>query len=222
MIRGIDKIPPHLPKRLTISVPIWALYDTGEGGVYHDLDKIMVEHKERGFNCMRIDDGAGLMHDIDGNPRGDVYFGRAFGEYDLTIRQMAATGAPGKLDARRRLLELFRAAKRHGIYVILSSWYYLHTFWYVDSELGRELEDIPAEERFSAFAKFLHYILAELEAEGLDSQVAFAEIFNEADGLCFVDGYSNRNKRSDEELAFFRKNGGKGDEATQRGGVQSI
>lgn len=205
MIRGFDKIPEHLPKKLTISFAIWALYDTGEGGVFHDLDKMMREHKERGYNCIRLDDGAGLMHDIDGKARGEVYFGRAFGDYDLKMRQFAATGTPGTCNARERLLELFRAAKRHGIYIILSSWYYLHTFWYVDSVLAGELEAIKPEDRFMAFAKFLHYILLELEAEGLDSQVAFAEIFNEADGLCFIDGYSNKNKRSDEELAFFRE-----------------
>ena len=205
MIRGQNKIPPHLPKRLTISFPRWALYDTGTGGACHDLDKIMIEHKERGFNCMRIEDGAGIIHDSAGKPRGDVYFGRAFGNYDLIMRQFAATGEPGTCDVRQRLLDLFRAAKRHGIYVILSSWYYLHTYWYVDQALARELEDIAPEDRFIEFAKFLHYILLELEAEGLDSQIAFAEIFNEADGLCFIDGYGNKNHRTDEELAFFRK-----------------
>ena len=204
MIRAQEKIPSHLPKKLTISFPIWALYDTGSGGAYHDVDKIMIEHRERGFNCMRFDDGAGLMHDINGNPRGEVYFGRAFGKYDDVLRQFGSTGTPGTVDLKKRLIDLFRAAKRHGVYMILSSWYYLHTFWFADSEICRELDAIPAEDRFFAFAKFLHYILLELEKEGLDTQVAFAEIFNEADGLHFVDGYGSK-RRSDEEIAFFRK-----------------
>ena len=204
MIRGQDKIPNHLPKRLTISFPIWGLFDTGNGA-YHDLDKMMIEHKERGFNCMRIDDGAGLMHDINGNPRGAVYFGRGFGEYDKKMRQSASWGDPGLCDTRDRLLNLFRAAKRHGVYVILSSWYYLHTYWYVDGDLARELEDIPPHERYFAFAKFLHYILLELKAEGLESQLAFAEIFNEADGLCFIDGYVHKNHIPHDELLQFTK-----------------
>ena len=203
MIRGQNKIPGHLPKKLTISFPIWGLFDTGNG-YYHDLDKMMIDHRERGFNCMRIDDGAGLMHDINGKARGAVYFGRGFGEFDKKMRQSAASGDPGYCDTRERLLELFRAAKRHGVYVILSSWYYLHTYWYVDSALASELAAIPPHERFMAFAKFLHYILLELEAEGLDSQIAFAEIFNEADGLCFIDGYGHKNHISKEELERFR------------------
>ena len=204
MIRGENKIPVHLPKKLTISFPIWGLYDTGNG-TYHDIDKMMREHVERGFNCMRIDDGAGLMHDINGNPRGPVYFGRGFGEFDLKMRQSAASGDPGFCDTRKRLIEIFRSAKKHGMYIILSSWYYLHTYWYVDSALATELEAIKPHDRFLAFAKFLHYILLELEKEGLDSQIAFAEIFNEADGLCFIDGYGHKNKISSEEIARFRE-----------------
>ena len=79
MVRNSDKIPPHLPKRLTISFPTFGLYDTPSGGVYHDLDRMVRENKERGFNCIRMDDGAGLIHDLDGNLRGSVPIGYIFG-----------------------------------------------------------------------------------------------------------------------------------------------
>lgn len=34
-------------------------------------------------------------------------------------------------------------------------------------------------------------LICELEDRGLDSQITFAEIFNEADGLRFINGYGN-------------------------------
>lgn len=205
MIRAKEKIPTHLPKRLTISFPIWGLYDTEGGGVYRDFDKMMIEHKERGFNCIRLDDGAGLMHDIDGNPRGPIVFGQIFGEYDKALRQFGKNGEPGLCDTKKRLIEMFEAAKRHDIYIILSSWYYLHTCWFLkDKKLNDELYGIDPLDRFDAFAKFLHYILCELEERGLDDRIAFAEIFNEADGLDFVNGYDEHNK-SDGEIEVFRK-----------------
>lgn len=204
-VRNSDKIPAHLPKRLTISFPIWGLYDTGTGGKYHDFDKMMVEHKERGFNCIRLDDGAGLIHDRNGNLRGPIPLGQIFGPYEDRLRQFNAFGAPGFCDVHARLIGLFEAAKRHNIYIIMSSWYYLHTLWWVkDRALNAELHAIPPMERFQAFAEFLHYVLVELEERGLDSQIAFAEIFNEADGLRFVNGYAQENGLTDEEIARFR------------------
>ena len=174
-VRNSDKIPAHLPKRLTISFPIWGLYDTESGGKYHDLDKMMREHKERGFNCIRLDDGAGLIHDRSGNLRGSVQLGPVFGPYDAKLRQWGAYGERGYCDVHARLIELFEAAKRHGIYIILSSWYYQHTLWIVkDHELNEELHAIPPMERLHAFAEFLHYIIVDLEERGLDSQIAFA------------------------------------------------
>ncbi len=204
MIRNSDMIPSHLPKRLTITFPIWGLYDTGNG-VYHDVDKMMREHKERGFNCIRLDDGAGLMHDRSGKPRGPIRWGHAFGPYDIKMRQFGACGEEGECDLLERLIDLFTAARKHNVFIILSSWYYLHTYWFLKNpEINDELYAIPPHERFQAFAEFLHYILLELESRGLDSQIAFAEIFNEADGLYFIDGYDHKNGLGDEELAAFR------------------
>lgn len=202
----IAPTPTHLPKRLTISFPIWGLYDTAPGGAYHDLDRMMEEHVARGFNCIRLDDAAGLMHDRSGNPLPPIHWGYAFGEYDKGLRQFGAIGNPGLCDVRQRLIDLFAAAKRHGVYIILSSWYYLHTCWYCkDHDLNDALHAIAPVERFRAFAEFLHYIILELKERNLISQLAFAEIFNEADGLRFVDGYGNENHLSDEEIAVFRK-----------------
>jgi len=48
-------IPAHLPKRLTISFPIWGLMHTYEDSVYADLDQFVREHVERSFNCIRLE-----------------------------------------------------------------------------------------------------------------------------------------------------------------------
>ena len=104
------------------------------------------------------------MHTQDGQPRGPISWGRIFGEYETCMRQFAATGTPGLCDLQKRLIALFEAAKRHHIYIALSSWYYLHTCWFVkDSELNDELHSIAPKDRFMVFAKFLHYIICELE-----------------------------------------------------------
>ncbi len=198
----------NLPKRLTISFPLFLLFDTpGESAAYHDLDKIVKEHAERGFNCIRIDDGAGLCHDINGNRRGPVELMHHFGEFEKTLRQQHIFGDGGKCDLLSRLFELCEAAKKYDVYLILSSWYYLHTFWFhpEGDPLTDELCGLDPHKRFETFALYHHYILKELEEKGYDDRIVFVEIFNEANGLPFVNGYGNRNKLTDEEIAVFRK-----------------
>ncbi len=195
----------RLPERLTISFPIWGLYDIDGKGFYADTDKMVREHVERGFNCIRLDDGAGLMHDFEGNPRGKIKIGNAFGRFDKIGRQFDAIGGEGYCDALGRLVKLAASCKKHGVYLILSSWYYLHTYWIChDKALNEELFGIPEEDRFMVFARFLHYIITELKSRGLADVIAFAEIFNETDGLYFVTKY-RPSQYSDEETAVFKK-----------------
>lgn len=170
-------IPAHLPKRLAIAFPIWGLFDTG-AGAYHDLDRFVKEHRERGFNCIRLEGGAGLTHDLRGNPRGPIRLHKPFGKYSTT-RQLDAFGEEGSCDVLARLIALCKACQKYDVYLILSSWYFLHTYWMVDNELNEELLSIPAEDMFMSFARFLHYILKELEENGLSDRIATAEIFNE-------------------------------------------
>lgn len=195
----------RLPKRLTIAFPIWGLYDIDGKGFYADTDKIVREHVERGFNCMRLDSGAGLMHDINGKPRGKVKIGNAFSQYDKFPRQLDAIGGEGYCDVLQRIINLATSCKKHGVYLILSSWYYLHTYWIChDETINSELFNIPEEERFMAFAKFLHYIISELKARNLADVIAYAEIFNEVDGLYFVTDEVPESF-TDEKIAVFRK-----------------
>ena len=173
----VSHIPAHLPKRLTIAFPMWGLFDTG-AGAYHDLDRFVKEHKERGYNCIRIEGGAGLTHDLQGNLRGPVYLHAPFGKYSTT-RMLFAFGSEGRCDVLARLITLCEACQKYDVYLILSSWYFLHTYWFVDNALNEELLSIPVEDMFMSFAKLLHYILKELEERNLSDRIAMAEIFNE-------------------------------------------
>ncbi len=195
----------RLTKKLTISFPLWLIYSDGYE-LYDDLEKVIIEHVERGFNCLRIDDGAGLIHDLEGRRLGEIEITDIFGEFEKIPRQQGIVGEPGKRDLLARLIELCEASKKHGVYIILSSWYFLHTYWFhpKGDEIEKTIYAIPPHERFMAFAKFQHYILDELEKRGLDDCIAFVEIFNEANGLPFVNGYGQANNLSDEELYRFR------------------
>lgn len=177
-------------EKLTISFWIWGLFDAEEGGVYQDWDKRMKEAVDRGFNCVRLDDGAGLWCDPEGRPRGPVAIHPPFGKFSANIRQMDVLAKPRTCDVKARLLDVFRAADRHGVKIILSTWYYLHTNWMVDESINRPLnEDMSIERKFEYFTSELDRILACLHENGLDHCIAYAEIFNEFEGLPFAGRY---------------------------------
>ncbi|MBO5884060.1 MAG: hypothetical protein J6Q78_06615 [Clostridia bacterium] len=98
------------------------------------------------------------------------------------------------------------------MYVILSQWYFLHTYWFhkEGDPIADEIFAIPAHERFAAFAKFWHYILLELEKKELDDRIVFVELFNEVNDhpyQCGVTGWDHNVKRivGAEETAQFRQ-----------------
>jgi hypothetical protein len=191
-------------ERLTISFWIWAIFDMESNPFYDDLERRFVELKERGFNCIRIESGAGLCHDKDGHPRGEL----AFQEWmpGGHVRMFHGAGKrfmEGRCDPLKRLIEICTLAQRYEVKVILSSWYYLHTFWFTDEAINAELLALPAEERFLYFARALDFLLVELEQRGLQDTIAFAEIFNEADGLDFVGFYGEKNQPK-EQLNLWR------------------
>src|SRR5690606_29189707 len=121
----------HLPPRLTITLWDFSWYArAGAGEPYADLDAACAEAADVGYNAIRIcaaplllagglglDDLAGNL-EIEGlgvAPDGGIY-GRGTRWYDV------AGGYT--IDLRARLLELFDAAARHGLVIILASWEY--------------------------------------------------------------------------------------------------
>ncbi|HEX2998834.1 MAG TPA: hypothetical protein VHR86_01150, partial [Armatimonadota bacterium] len=189
--------------RLAISFWIWGLYNTTPNGFFDNFEGRMVELKERGFNCIRFDAGTGLCHDAQGRPRGELSFQESLPGYARFTRQMERFLA-GRCDPLKRLIEVCTLAKRYQVKVILSSWYYLHTFWFTDEAINKELMGLPPEKRFMHFAVALDRILAELEQRDLQDAIAFAEVFNEADGLTFLGGYGEK-KQPQAELNMHRQ-----------------
>jgi hypothetical protein len=65
---------PTEQERLAIAFWIWALWDTGPNRIVNDFEVRVAEAVERGFNCLRIEGGAGITHDAEGRPRGELEF----------------------------------------------------------------------------------------------------------------------------------------------------
>ena len=175
--------------KLTISFSLWGIFDTGETCVYHDWDKLMKEYVERGFNCIRLESGAGLLTDLNGNPINNLNFHAPFGKYTKYVRQSDAVSKGGVINFRKRLLEIFRAADKYNVKIILSSWFIIHTYWFFEESVTKPLLVMPFEDKIIHFAKDLNRILDLLKENNLIHGVAFVEIFNEMDGIpCFPIG----------------------------------
>jgi len=168
--------------RLAILFWNFGLLNTGLYGIFNDLEPFIAEAVERGYNCIRMESGAGITHDAEGRPRGELEFYPVLPGHDHFTRELQnMTG--GRVDLLKRLVELCTVAQRYNVKLILSSWYYLHTFWFTDKSLTAELLGLPPEERFMVFARGLDRILAELEQRVLADTIANAEIFNEVNGF---------------------------------------
>lgn len=169
--------------KLTICFNPWLIFHKND-----DYDSVISEIAERGFNCIRFDDGAGLLWDENGNARTDVLISSPFGKFTeyTTYRTMVDKARLNLLD---RFLKVCRSAKKHNVKVILSSWFFLHTNWFCEEKDITPLFDMPVPQKISFFADELGRILDVLKKEKLIEVVAFAEIFNEFDGLPFAGEY---------------------------------
>lgn len=180
-------------KRLAISFWNFGLLSKGP---FYDLERCVAEAVERGFNCIRTEGGTCITHDAEGSPRGELGFYTALPSHDHFTRELQHMSG-GRLDLLKRLIELCTVAKRYNVRVILSSWYYLHTFWFTDEWLTAELLGLPFEKRFMHFARGLDRILEALRERDLIDVIAFAEIFPEVDGMEFRGGYEAMNPSSE-------------------------
>ena len=150
-----------------------------------DYDGLIKQMVDRGFNCVRLEDGAGVLWDSDGNVRTDVLVKSIFGKYQkYTGYDVFARDK--RICPLERLLKVVSSAKKYGMKVILSSWFYLHTNWWLEEEITKPLFELSTKEKMSFFANELIKIIDVLKKENLFDTVAFVEIFNEFDGLPFV------------------------------------
>jgi hypothetical protein len=178
--------PAHLPARLAICLWDFSWYTrAGAGEPFEDLDRAFRETVDRGYNTVRICAAPLLTFgELGLDPRiGITGLGEApdGGRFGRGMRWYDADGGY-ELDVRERLLELFRAAERHGVVVILASWEYQQSSAFAATpEWWRAIDAIPAPGRYDALAAAFDRMLAELEREGLLPLVAFTELHNEVD-----------------------------------------
>ena len=170
-------------EKLTMSFSIFGIFDTGEGGVYHDWDKLMKEYVDRGFNSIRLESGQGLLTDLNGKPIEELEFFPAFGKFSKYARQIDSIPNGGTINFRKRLLELFRAADKYNVKIVLSSWFVIHTYWFFDESVTKPILALSMEEKIAHFTKDLNIILDLLKENNLLHCVAFVELFNEMDGI---------------------------------------
>ena len=182
-------VPGHLPEKLTITLWDFSWYvRTGPGEPFEDLDRAFAEAVQRGYNTVRICAMPFLLFGS-GLDTSALRLGPLGGGYGQRVRWYDVAAAT-VIDARAHLLELFRAAERHGCFVIISSWEYQQSSAFAASSAWCDaLMAVEPEQRGVRLAEALADLVDLLEAEGLDDRIAFTEIHNEvqvghlADGL---------------------------------------
>jgi hypothetical protein len=167
------------PDRLTITLWDFSWYTrTAPGAAFHDLDEAFRQAVERGYNTVRICAMPYLL------------FGSGLDTSALRLRGLGGGYGQGTrwydvadsatVDGRRHLLELFRAAERHGCSIIVSSWEYQQSPCFAaDDAWHRALLAVPPAERVTALADALADLVELLKSDGLDDRVAFVELHNE-------------------------------------------
>lgn len=174
-------LPPQLPERLTITLWDFTWYTrTGPGEPFEDLDRAFDEAVERGYNTIRICAmpflifGSGLCGDMEFGPLGGEY-GQGTRWYDVRHRV--------RLDPGAHLLDLLRAAQRHNVFVILSSWEYQQSSSFAgDRRWFDALMAVRPEDRPVRLADALADLWELAEAERLADVIAFVELHNEVQG----------------------------------------
>ncbi|SEF00951.1 cellulase-like family protein [Ruania alba] len=172
-------IPAHLPERLTLTLWDFSWFvRTGPGEPFEDLDRAFAEAVERGYNTIRICAMPYLLFGS-GLDTTALRLGSMGGEYAQRVRWYDVA-AETTIDAREHLLELFRAAKRHNCFVIVSSWEYQQSpafaalpDWY------EALHAVDPEERAVELARAQSALVDVLTEHDLADRIAFVELHNE-------------------------------------------
>ncbi|THF73634.1 cellulase-like family protein [Cohnella fermenti] len=174
-------VPEHLPRKLTITMWDFSWYTmTLPGEPYRDLGARFAEAVDRGYNTIRICAMPYLLFTADGKRPGLLKLGN-LGEVGQRTRWYNCQGG-AELDGHAHLLELFRQAKEHGCYIMLSSWEYQQSpSFLAHPELRDELAAIPPEERFLAIARSLDQLIRFVKAAGYGDRIVYAELHNEVE-----------------------------------------
>ncbi|MDO9396973.1 MAG: cellulase-like family protein [Herbiconiux sp.] len=187
-------VPAHLPQRLTITLWDFSWYTLAElGGPFDDLDAVCAEAAALGYNTIRICAAPLLLHsglEHEGVPLAES--ARA-----LEIEGLGASPSGGRfgqrtrwydapggytIDLAARLIELFDAAERHGLVVVLASWEYQQSPAFARSPAWFEaIHAVPLHERYALLAASWDRMIAQLTEAGHRSRIALVELHNEVD-----------------------------------------
>ncbi|MCM3782379.1 hypothetical protein M3231_05300 [Neobacillus mesonae] len=177
----MNEMMKALPRKLTITMWDFSWYTmTLPGEPYSDLGARFKEAVERGYNTIRICAMPFMLFSGEGKRPGPLKFGN-LGKVGQRTRWYNCRGG-AELDGHAHLLELFKQARDHNCYIMLSSWEYQQSpSFLADPGLRDELAAIPPEERFMAIAASLDQLIRFVKAEGYGSQIVYAELHNEVE-----------------------------------------
>ena len=110
----------------------------------------------------------------------------------------------GRHDVLKRLVRFMELAKRYHVYVILTSWEYQDSSWFVaDPKIRAEVMAVPQDKRLMHLARQHDRLLRILKDKGLHQNIAFVEVHNEPDASLFPQGTTGK-RLHEEAIAFLR------------------
>lgn len=173
-------VPPHLPERLAICYYGWDWITSARPDEpFGDLERALLETRERGFNCVRAEMGLNWMFDPEGRRRGTLRFGEWIPGASFNLHCVDAKGG-GEHDVFERVMRLFELADRHGMHVIMTSWEYQDAVAFTgDPKVRDQIVGVPYNERLMLLARQLDRLLAALKERGLEKRIASVELINE-------------------------------------------
>jgi hypothetical protein len=151
---------------------------TGPGQPFHDLDEAFRQAVARGYDTVRVCAMPFLLF-RSGLDTSALRFDGLGGSFGQRTRWYDVPLSP-PVDGRAHLLSLFRAARRHGCRIIVSSWEYQQSPSFgVDSSWHEALQAVPVSARPALLADAHADLLDFVQAAGLGDVVAYVELHNE-------------------------------------------
>jgi hypothetical protein len=177
---------PASQHRLAISLWDFSWYtQAGPGEPFADIDAAFAQAAERGFNTVRICAAPFLLFSGRVAPQEWTVTGLG-GQFGQRTRWYNVRGGY-RLNLLSRLEDLLTAARRHGFFVIISSWEYQQSASLVASSVWHDaLAAVPGHERALVMANSLIAMLNHLSNIGLDDRIAYVELHNEVDNCALL------------------------------------
>ncbi len=198
-----DKIPRHLPPRLSICLWgfYWLTYASPEEA-YGDLERAVVQAKERNFNCLRVDIAPDWCFDLKGRRRGPIELNPWIPGAGLNNRCFSYRGHI-RYDIQERIERLFGLAKKYDLYLALTSWQFQETPPILaDREIRDQILNLPPDRWFMHMANGQDRLINIVKDRGLADRIAYIEVHNE---MNFFPGTDDEKRgRATEAIEFLR------------------